>query len=40
MRKLGYDSAYMPHDAFSAFVTQDTAQWANAAKTANIVVTD
>ena len=38
MRKLGYDSAYMPHDQFRAFVVQDMEQWGRAAKSANIVV--
>ena len=40
MRKLGYDSAYLPHDTFRSFVVQDIDQWSRAAKSANIVVTD
>jgi tripartite-type tricarboxylate transporter receptor subunit TctC len=38
MRKLGYGSAYLPHDQFRAFVIQDMEQWGRAAKSANIVV--
>ena len=40
MRKLGYDSQYLPHDAFRAFVLQDMEQWGRAAKSANIELTD
>jgi tripartite-type tricarboxylate transporter receptor subunit TctC len=38
MRKLGYDSAYQPHDQFRAFVVRDIAQWGQAVKSANITV--
>jgi len=40
MRKLGYDSAYLPHDQFKAFVMEDMQQWGKAAKTANITLQD
>ena len=39
-RKIGYESAYLPHDAFREFVIGDIERWRSVAKKSKIVVTD
>ena len=37
-KKLGYDTAYLPHDQFRDFIIKDLAQWRAVAASANIKI--